>query len=128
MAMRRYDVDVTTDGAGAATAYSPAVRGGVQTIQYIKDTVAAGANAFATGVDWVITDETTGEALWTGTDVNASIIIRPRANTHDTAGVARLYVAAGTNVPDTIGISGRIKIVVAQGGAAKVGKFRFIIG
>ena len=125
MGMRRYDVDVTTDGAGAATVFSPTVRGAVHTVQYIKD---GGANPFANGVDWVISDDITGEAIWTGTDVNASIIIRPRANSHDTVGAVRLYVAAGTNVPTEIYVSGRIKIVVAQGGATKVGKFRFIVG
>lgn len=124
MATRRYEIDVTTDGAGAATVFSGYLRGLISSIQYVKD---AGANPLAATVDWVISDETTTETLWTGTDVNATITIRPRAAVHDTTGAARLYAAGGTAVTDKYAISGRIKIVIATGGATKVGKFRVIV-
>lgn len=123
MGARRYTVDVTTDGSGAATVYTPTVRGWVASIHYLKD----GANPFANGVDWVISDDITGEAVWTGTDVNASAVVRPRPATHDNTGAARLYAAGGTAVPSMHYVSGRIKIVVAQGGATKVGRFIFIM-
>jgi hypothetical protein len=124
MGMRRYpDIDVTTDGAGAATVFSGYIRGLIESIQYIKD---GGANPLAATTDWVISDDITGEVLWTGTDVNATVTIRPRAALHDTAGAARLYAAGGTAVSGKFAVSGRIKIVIAQGGATKVGKFRIM--
>lgn len=118
--MRLYEATVVTDASGNATAYLPSsgkCRGLLEMIQYEKVD-------FADGVDFTITDEITGESLWTDTNINASEIVRPRAPTMDQAGAARLYAAGGTAVPDKIAIVSRIKIVIAQGGNAKSGKFR----
>lgn len=60
--------------------------------------------------------------------MNALEIVRPRAPVMDQAGAPRLYASAGTGVSDRIAIVSRIKIVIAQGGNAKSGKFRFHIG
>jgi hypothetical protein len=60
--MRRYKVNVTTDGSGNATAYSPRIAGKIHQIEYVKD---GGANPFANGVDFTITGEATGVNLWT---------------------------------------------------------------
>lgn len=122
--MRLYEVTVTTAADGSATAYAPAYgkcRGELESIQYEKID-------FADGVDFAITDEVTGESLWTDTNVNASEIVRPRAPLMDQAGAARLYAAGGTAVSGKIAIVSRIKIVIAQGGNAKSGKFRFHVG
>ena len=122
--MRLYEVAVTTDASGDAIAYAPSAgraRGRLESIQYQKVD-------FADGVDFTITDEETGESLWTDTNVNASEIVRPRAPVMDQAGAARLYADAGTAVPDKIAIVSRIKIVIAQGGNAKSGIFRFLVG
>lgn len=122
--MRLYEVTVTTAADGSATAYVPSagrVRGHLESIQYEKVD-------YADGVDFTITDEETGESLWTDSNVNASEIVRPRAPTHDQVGAAKLYAAGGTAVGDRIGIVSRIKIVVAQGGNAKSGTFRILVG
>lgn len=118
--MRRYEVTVTTAADGSATAYTPVVRGLLESIQYVK-------TDFADGVDFTITSETGGESLWTDTNVNAAEIVRPRAPLHDQAGAALLYADAGEPLADKIAISGRIKIVIASGGNAKVGQFRFLV-
>lgn len=123
--MRRVVVSVTTDGSGDATAYSPPVSGNIHSVTYVKP----GAASYTDGVDFTITNETTTEGIWTETNVNATATRYPRAATHTNAGVAALYAAGGTAVNGLIAIArSRIKIVVAQGGAAKVGAFHFMIG
>lgn len=122
--MRIHEVTVTTNASGDATVYLPSAgrcRGELESIQYEKVD-------FADGVDFTITDEVTGESLWTDTNVNASEIVRPRAPVMDQAGAARLYASGGTAVSSKIAIVSRIKIVVAQGGNVKSGKFRVIVG
>ena len=117
--VQRLPVTVTTDGDGAATAYSEAVTGKLSQIRYVK-------GDFADGVDFTITSEATGETLWAQNDVNASATVAPRQATHTTAGVAALY-AATFAVNDKIGLANdRVKIVIASGGAAKGGTFHFV--
>lgn len=124
MAMRRYKVTVTTASDGTATAYSPRVNGELHAIHYVKD----GSNGYANGVDFTITAEATGETLWAENDVNASAVRYPRQATHSNAGAAALYAAGGTAVLARAGLGGdRVKIVLAQGGATKVGVFHFVI-
>ena len=123
MTMRRAVVSVTTAADGSATAYTPPIAGKLHSVSYVKD---GGANPFANGVDFTITKETTGEGIWTESDVNATAHRSPRAPTHSQAGVAALYAAAGTAVGDKIAMAReRIKIVIAQGGDTKVGAFHF---
>lgn len=120
--MRRYKVTVTTDGSGAATAYTPRLAGLLNSIHYVK-------TDYADGVDFTITSEATGETLWTESNVNAAAVKNPRAASHTTAGAAALYAAGGVAVLEKIALaSDRIKIVIAQGGATKVGTFHFLIG
>lgn len=117
MAVRRYVVTATTDASGDVTAYSPYLSGFLHQIQYVK-------TDYADGVDFTITTETTAQTLWTESNVNAAATRAPRQARHSTAGVAELYASGGTAVTDRIGIGReRIKIVVAQGGNAKVGAF-----
>ncbi len=123
MTMRRVVVSVTTDGSGVATAYTPPINGKLHSVSYVKD---GGANPFADGVDFTITKESTGEGIWTEANVNATAHRSPRAATHTNAGVAALYASGGVAVLDEIAIAReRIKIVIAQGGATKVGAFHF---
>lgn len=122
--MRRYKVTVTTDGSGNAVAYSPRIAGEIHQIEYVKD----GANPYANGVDFTITGEATGIGLWTQADVNASAVVAPRQPTHSQVGVASLYAAGGTAVQARVGMaSDRVKISLAQGGAAKVGAFHILV-
>lgn len=123
--MRRYTTSVTTAADGTATAFvNGAVSGELHSIHYAKD----GSNAFADGVDFTITDEETGEQLWVESNVNASTIRYPRVPTHSPAGAPALYAAGGSAVMARPGLARtRIKIVLAQGGATKTGKFHFVV-
>lgn len=123
--MRKVKVTVTTDGSGDATAYSPRVAGKVHSVSYVKP----GAASYTDGVDFTITCEATGQSIWTESNVNATAHRAPRMATHgNTDGAASLYAAGGTAVQEPVAIaSDRIKIVVASGGASKVGTFHFLI-
>jgi hypothetical protein len=122
--MHRVKVTVTTDGSGDAVAYSPRLAGKVHSASYIKPV----SGSYTDGVDFTITSEATGEQIWVESNVNATAYRYPRAATHSQLGVAALFAAAGSPVQDKIGLAqDRIKIVVAQGGAAKVGAFHFCI-
>lgn len=117
----RHVVAVTTAADGTATAYSPVLTGKLSQIRYVK-------TDFATGVDFTITAEATGETLWTQSDVNASATVAPRQATHTTAGVAALYAAGGSAVLDKITLANdRVKIVIGSGGNAKTGAFHIVM-
>lgn len=121
--MKRITVTVTTAGDGTATVYTPRLAGKIHSIRYVKP----GAASYTDGVDFAITDELTGENIWTQTNVNASVSVYPRAPVHSQAGVGLLFAAAGEAVSDKIAVVGRGKIVLAQGGAAKSGTFHFLV-
>ena len=127
MTIRRYSVAATipVGGAGAVTAYSGVISGKIESIRYVKDAV----NAYADGSTFTITADGSGESIWTETGVNASATRRPRAPSHNTAGVASLYAAGGTAVNDKVALGAeKIKIVVTAGGAdGKTGTFQFSI-
>lgn len=119
--VRREEVTVTTAADGSATAYTRTVSGKLHSIQYVK-------TDYADGVDVTITTDKNGQSVWAESDVNAAVTKAPRLATHTVAGVAALYAAAGTAVLDKIAIGAdRFKIVLAQGGNAKSGKFVFIL-
>lgn len=119
--IRRFTVTATTDGSGDATAYSPYISGFVHSIQYVK-------TDYADGVDFTITTEDTAQTVWTESNVNAAVVKAPRQPTHTTAGVASLYASGGTAVNDRVAVGReRIKIVIAQGGATKVGTFHITV-
>lgn len=117
---RKFIVTATSDGSQVGTHYTPYVSGYVESIQYVKD----GTTPYTDGVDFTITADVTGENIWTDTNINASEVVRPRAATCSTAGVAALYAAAGAAVNDRIALSrDRVKIVLASAGASKTGTF-----
>ncbi len=119
--MRRVKVTVTTAADGTVTAYTPRISGRIHSAHYVK-------TDYADGVDFTITAEATGEQIWAESNVNASAVRYPRAATHSTAGVASLFAAGGTAVQAPVGVANdRIKIVLAQGGNAKVGTFHFLV-
>jgi hypothetical protein len=118
-------VDVVTDGSGDATAYSSVASGKIQSVRYVKD----GSASFTDGVDFTITTEAGGENVWVDTNINASEIVHPRGATHDSVGAPILYAVGGSPVTDSICmVNDRIKVVVAAGGAAKLGRFIIVIG
>lgn len=121
---QRFTVTATTDASGDATVYAPplaepVVSGELQTIRYVK-------TDFATGVDFAITVEKTGEAVWTATNEDATVTKAPRQPIHTTTGTAETY--DGTEaVNDKISIANdRIKIVVSDGGDTKTGTFHVV--
>jgi len=112
----RHDVALTTDASGDVTGYTPIVSGRVVTLVYTK-------TDFEDGVDFTITADSSGETIWTESNVNAAKTVRPRVATHDTAGVASLYAGGGEPVETPVIVANeRIKVVIAQGGNVKTGK------
>lgn len=116
---RKFTVVAVSDGSQVGTFYTPWLSGYVESVQYVKD----GTTPYTDGVDFTITTDVTGENIWTDTNINASEVVRPRAATHTTAGVAAEYVS-GAAVNDRIALGrDRVKIVLAQAGATKTGTF-----
>lgn len=119
--LRRFVVTAVTDASGDATAYSPVLSGYVHQIQYVK-------TDYADGVDFTITGNTTGQTIWTQSNVNAAVVVAPRQATSSTAGVAALYASGGTAVNDRVALSREmVKIVIAQGGNTKTGDFHITV-
>ena len=113
-------VELTTSSGGAVTEYIEAGHWYINSIVYTK-------TDFTDGVDFVVTGEDSGVAIWSQDDVNASVEVRPRAATHSTAGVAANY-AATFPVNDRILIANeRIKIAITNGGSAKTGTLKFVL-
>lgn len=124
MYAERHTVPLTTDAAGAATAYSPVVSGRVLAVHYVKP----GSNGFADGVDFDVTVESTGEVLLDKDNINASASFYPRKQVHDTTGtVATLNGTQAMLEPVTVA-EDRVKIVVANGGDTKDGSVIVVIG
>ena len=119
--VQRYVVTLTTNSSGAATGYTPTVTGQISAIHYVK-------TDFANGVDFTVTAEATGEAIWSATDANASTVVAPRQASHSTAGAAALYAGGGSAVLVPIHVANdRVKIVIAQGGDTKTGTFHVVV-
>lgn len=121
--MRRYKVTVTTAADGTVTAYSPRISGKLHQIEYVKP----GAGGYDDGVDFTITGEATGISLWAQSNVNASAVVAPRQPTHSQVGVAATLDGTRPAL-DLIALANdRVKIVLAQGGNAKVGAFHILV-
>ncbi len=117
---RKFTVVATSDGSQVGTHYTPYISGYIESVQYVK----AGSGGYTDGVDFTITADETGENIWTDTNINASEVVRPRAATCTTAGVAAAYASGGEPVNDRIALGrDRVKIVLAQAGASKTGTF-----
>lgn len=116
MFVQRQTVAATTDGSGNATVYSTAVTGRVHAIIYTK-------TDFAAGVDFAVTLESTGEVVWTGTDVNASAVVYPVvAATVGSTGVASTLLQVPIHAAND-----RVKFIVSSGGATKTGSFQVVV-
>lgn len=105
-----YEKAVVCDGTGDATVYfGESIRGRVHAVKYTKGTLDA-------GTDIVMTGETTGVAILTDSPA-ANEWFYPQALANKAADGA---AAADAFVPIYV-LSERIKLVVAQGGAAGAG-------
>lgn len=103
-----------SDYVGAAGAH-------VEALKFAIGTLSAGA-------DLTITDEDTGLPIVTWTNPADGAVVYPRAATHDVTGAASLYAAGGAAVNAPIPVTGRVKVVVAQGGNAKSGTLTVVLG
>lgn len=122
--IQRHQIDVTTDGSGAAVVKSPRVNGKVAAIHYVAD----GTTPFDNTVDFTITSEATGETIWAESNITASKSCYPRAGIHTTAGVASLFAAGGLPVLDKIAVADDLVVfTIAQGGASKIGRFFLVV-
>ena len=113
MSIRHYVVPILCDGAGAATVYAEPVDGELLMVRAVIGTLANGA------VDIVITDDASGAAILTISNLAANTDYYPRGAAVNPA------VAAITNSFVKIPVSGSIKAVVAQGGAAGAGTLHY---
>lgn len=125
MYCERHTVTIQTAADGSGTGYTSVINGRIINVIYNKD----GSNAFADGVDFDVSGESSGIVIWDEDNVNASKTVAPRQATHSPAGAAALYAAGGTAVNDHIYIANeRVKIQVATGGDTKNGSFDVIVG
>jgi len=103
-------IPITVSAGGAATVYSTKpLDGTLQMIRVVIGTLAAGA------VDLTFTDDVTGQALLTITNLAGTTDYYPRGAAVNPANTAI------TNSFVEIPITGRVKIVVAQGGVSTSG-------
>lgn len=122
MYAERQTVSLTTNASGDVTGFTDARSGRILSIAYVIGT-------FAAGVDLTITVESTGEAILTLTNANASANYYPRVGVHDAVGAAALYAAGGTALREPVTIAqDRVKIVVAQGGNVLTGTVTVVFG
>jgi hypothetical protein len=102
--IRKDKVTLTGD---AGTSYSKSFSGRLVGIYVDNGNLAA-------TTDIVVTDEETGFTVLTITNLTADKMYMPRALNQDLAG-------ADTAIRESIPVVGRLKFVVAQGGASNVG-------
>lgn len=124
--MTRQVVAITVNASGDATAYTGHVSGLVRAIRYVPD----GSTPLDTGADITITADVSGLAILTVTNLGTSAVsFAPHQAVVSVANASALYAAGGTAVTAPIPVSDeRIKIVVAQGGNAKLGTFHVYVG
>lgn len=108
---------VVVDASGAATEYIGPLYGLLDTLIYTKID-------FADTVDFAITKESTGEGVWTESNVTASDLARPRVITQELTDTDNTTLV----IREPILFAGeRIKIVIASGGVSKSGKFTALL-
>lgn len=115
----KHTVDVTTATGGGATAYTPVVKGRIASIRYIKD----GTAPLASTSDFTITTEDSGQNLWVDTNINATENVYPVV----AANLAGTGAASSITEAPIYAAGERVKIVVAQGGNTKVGRFIVVV-
>lgn len=118
----RHEVAIATDASGDFTGYTPVVNGFVQAVRFVDTDLDDGG-------DITITCDESGAAIVTLTNQASTATVLPRAATHDVAGAASLYAAAGEPVEALIPVADeRIKVVVAAGGNTKTATLHIYVG
>lgn len=120
MAIKEHTVALTTDGAGAATGYTPHVSGCIQQIRFV--------NVDMDTPNVAVTLEDTSQALWTESSLSGSKIVLPRQAVQDLVGVDAPYDGSSHYIREPIYCyRDCVKIVVASGGATKSGTFYVVV-
>jgi len=117
--VERHVVDVATATGGGVTAYTPVVTGRIAAIRYVKD----GTTPLASTSDFTITTDESAQNLWVDSNINASENVYP-VIAGNLAGTGAASVLAEVPVYAS---RERVKIVVAQGGNTKVGRFIVVV-
>lgn len=122
----RLKATITTDASGDATVTAVgSVFGKLVGVVYDP---GAGGTILATGVDITVTDADSGATIFSLTNAGTSgRYLRPTAVVTDTAGVAVTAATTATDVNRDIYLAGRVKVVAAQGGNAKIGAITLIV-
>jgi hypothetical protein len=121
--VQRQTVTLTTAADGSATAWSESVTGAVSQIRYVKPA----SGGLDDGSTITITVESTGETIWTESNVNASATRAPRQATHSVAGVASTFDGTRAALDKIAVAQDRIKIVIAAGGNGKNATFHIVL-
>jgi len=123
--IERHVINVLTDGAGAFTGFTPLVQGLVWQVAYIP-----GASPIDTAGDLDITGEESGVVIANHDNIGTAAFTKAyRQATHDILGAASLFAAAGEPVETPVAVANeRIKLVIANGAAAKTGTFHIYVG
>lgn len=115
-------VDASGDGIGYISSKLGVNHGFVQAIQYVKDD-------YVDGIDIVISGATSGIAILTVANMNASAFYYPMAVASKRADGADAEYASGYGVRKLIPIvDEQIKIVVSAGGVSTSGTFNIWLG
>jgi len=111
--------ELTSDGAGDGTLLLGPVKGRIINVIYEADPTTP----YDATVDFTVTTENTKQTIWGPLNVPASRTRAPRQETHKTGG----GVTGGYDFIHCAGVNGeKVKIVIAQAGATKKGKFTII--
>ena len=124
MYLKRVSVTVETIADGSAEEYSEVVTGRLLSCEYVK----AAAASYTDGVDLDVTLERTGQGVWDKDNVNASVMVRPRAAVQDLVGADATTDGTRLLREPLYLYNDRIKIVLANGGDTKTGTFHFVLG
>lgn len=115
-------VSIETNSSGDFSKSVPIPGGVCALVQYRYVPAGGGAN-LDTGADLTVAGSRSGFSYVSQTDIGTSAFTKaPRQATHDTAGVASLYAAAGEPVEGLLYVGGEpLTVTVAQGGDTKSG-------
>jgi hypothetical protein len=125
MYVKKHIVNVTTAADGSATVYtSEPLNGPILKIIYEKPA----SGGFATGVDFAITTEDTGQTVWSESNVDTSKSVAPLEKKQTTAGVDATYDGTNAIYGPIYAAFERLKISITNGGNGLAGQFVILEG
>ena len=126
MNVQKKTIALVGSASGTGTFYSEVLSGKILSVTYVKP----GTNPLEDTLDLTITVEGTAQAVLSLTDVAATATHAPRQAVIVNTSAAALLYSAGNPVEDYIFMcNDRIKVVIAQAGAAtKSGSLIVLVG